>query len=43
MNALATVEDVKTRLEGTAAPELAVVGGLFADEAGRDLVDAVAF
>jgi hypothetical protein len=43
MNALATVEDVKIRLEGTSAPEPAVVGSLFAQEEPRNLVDAVAF
>ncbi len=43
MNALATVEDVKIRLEGTKAPEPAMVSGLFAQEETRNLVDAVAF
>jgi hypothetical protein len=43
MDALATVEDVKIRLEGTRAQEPALVGGLFAQEETRDLADAVAF
>jgi len=43
MNALATVEDVKIRLERTRALEPAVVGGLFAQEETRNLVDADAF
>ena len=43
MDALATVEDVKIRLEGTRVQEPALVGGLFAQEETRDLADAVAF
>jgi hypothetical protein len=43
MNALATVDDVKKRLEGTRASEPAIACGLFAHEEPRNLVDAVAF
>jgi hypothetical protein len=43
MNALATVEDVKTNLEGATATEPAIVVGLFAQEEKGNLVDAVAF
>jgi hypothetical protein len=43
MDALATVDDVKIRLEGMRAQEPALLGGLFAQEETKDLVDAVAF
>ena len=43
MNALATVDDVKIGLDGATSPAPAILGGLFAQEETRDLVDAVAF
>ena len=43
MNALATVEGVRSGLEGTKAPEPMVLGGLFAQEGTGSIVDAIAF
>jgi hypothetical protein len=43
MNALATVDNVKTGLEETRAPDPTTVYGLFAEEETENLVDAVAF
>jgi adenine-specific DNA methylase len=43
MNALATVENVTKRLESVKVPQLAMIGGLFAEQEKRELADAVAF
>jgi hypothetical protein len=43
MNTIATVEKVTKRLEGVKVSELAMIGGLFAGQEERELVDAIAF
>ena len=43
MDAIATVEGVTKRLEGAKVPQVAMIGGLFAEEEERELADAVAF
>jgi hypothetical protein len=43
MDTLATVESVMKRLESMKLPQLAVIGGLFAEQEERELADAVAF
>jgi hypothetical protein len=43
MNAIATMEKVTKRLEGVRVPQLAMIGGLFAEQEDRELADAVAF
>lgn len=43
MNAIATVENVTKRLEDVKVPQVAMIGGLFAEQEERELADAVAF
>lgn len=43
MDRLGTVDDVKARLSGMTIPEVAEIGGLFALQETRNLVDAVSF
>jgi len=43
MNALATVDQVAERLQVVKAPQIAMIGGLFAPEEEREFADAVAF
>jgi hypothetical protein len=43
MNTLATVEKVSKMLERVKVPQLAMIGGLFAEEEGRRFADGVAF
>lgn len=43
MDAIATLDDVKTNLEGTPAPQPAIEDGLFAQQEAREPLDAVTF